>query len=80
MDKAERWLKENDPMYQADERKQLDYPYLTMRQIQHRSGSSNIVGKETACSNLYPLKLKLGFSDRHGKADENVRQILSLID
>ena len=80
MDKAERWLKENDTMYQADERKRLEYPYLTERQVRHRVGSPNIVGKETACSNLYPLKLRLGFSDRHGKADENVRQILSLID
>ena len=80
MDKTENWLKQNDPMYKADERKLLEHPYLTERQLQHRSGSPNIIGKETSATNIYPLKEALGFSDRHGKADENVRQILSLMD
>ena len=80
MDNTEKWLRENDPMYQPNERRRLDYPYLTERQIQHRCGSPNIIGKEIPSSNLYPLELRLGFSDRHGKADENVRQILSLMD
>ena len=80
MDKTENWLKENDPTYKASERKGLEYPYLTERQLQYRSGSPNVLGKEIAYTNIYPLKQRLGFSDRHGKADENVRQILSLMD
>ena len=80
MDKAEKWLRENDPDYNAAERKYLEHPYLTERQLCHRIGSPNVIGKEVAGTNLLPLKQRLGFSDRHGKADEHVRQILSLMD
>jgi hypothetical protein len=80
MDKTEMWLKNNDPNYCSCDRKYMEYPYLTERQMQHRIGSPNIVGKEIASSNIYPLEENLRFSDRHGKADESVRQLLSLMD
>ena len=76
MDKAELWLKNNDPCYEFTERKKLQHPYLTNSQMRHRIGASNCLGKEIPLTNILPLKGKLGIKDRRGDADS---YLLSLI-
>lgn len=64
LDAAEAWLKKNDPAFKWKKRRRIDYPYLTERQTGYRIGFSNIIGKEIPCSNIMPLKDRLGFETK----------------
>ena len=84
IDRAEQWLRNNDPNFSPTRRRRLEYPYLTIRQLLYRIGfygkTGRKIGKEVPLSNLMDFREELGFKERKGDSEKKVLELLEYMD